>query len=167
MTGLVLGNDGRCEGGKAMNLDHLHAIIDTCTWPLGKMSDVVEHDEDVLHGPEIVADQGINVGRDDLEKVDMWFLAVGVDKAKAKAHKVELIELLKTYPEPVVISNGLFSYITVGAVISDRGIVLRLFALGKVLGLWDVVTPATLGLSGELAQDAARRGFVMCTGFKP
>jgi len=35
-----------------------------------------------------------------------------------------------------------------------------------VLGLWDVITPATLGLSGELAQDAAGRGFIMCTGFK-
>ena len=148
-----------------MNLDHLQAIIDKCTLPLRKGPEAVECGEGASQG--IVTVPHLDEAGRDLEEVDMWFLVVGVDKAKAQERKAELIELLKSYPEPVVISNGLFSYITVGAVISDRGTVLRLFALGKVLGLWDVVTPTTLGLSGERAQDAAGRGFIMCTGFNP
>jgi len=149
-----------------MNLAHLQDIIDKCTLPLSKGAEVVERDEGALQTTEILDVPYVDEARDDLEKVDMWFLVVGVDKVKAQAHKAELIELLKTYPEPLVLSNGLFSYITVGLEIGERGTVLRLFALGKVLGLWEVITPATLGLSGELAQDAAGRGFIMCTGFK-
>jgi len=149
-----------------MNLDHLRIIIDACTLPLRKGREMVDCEEEGLQGTDIVVWPRMGDARDDLEEVDVWFLVVGVDKGKAQAHKAELIEWLKSYPEPVVISNGLFSYITLSAVIHDRGTVLRLFALGKVLGLWDVVTPATLGLSGKLAQDAAGRGFIMCTGFK-
>jgi hypothetical protein len=149
-----------------MNLDHLHDIINECTSPLHKGPEVVEWDEGALQVTEIVGVPHMGEVRDKLEKVDMWFLVVGVDKSKAQSHKAELIELLKTYPEPVVLSGGLFSYITLALEIGDRNVVLRLFALGKVLGLWEVVTPATLGLNGKLAQDAASRGFIMCTGFK-
>jgi hypothetical protein len=150
-----------------MNLDRLHAIIDTCTVPLREGREGGERDESALQVTENYTESLIDAARDDLEKVDTWFLVVGVDRAKAAVHKAELIDLLKTYPEPAVLCDGLFSYITVGAEMGDRDTVLRLFALGKVLGLWDVVTPATLGLSGERARDAAIRGFIMCTGFKP
>jgi hypothetical protein len=143
-----------------MNLNQLCAILDECTVELRNGPEMHEREEGTA--PQIF----MNGGRADLEEVDLWFLVVGVDKARAQARKAQLKELLKTYPEPAVLTGGLFSYITVTLEIGDRSAVFRLFALGKVLGLWDVITPVTLGLHEERAHDAAGRGFVMCAGFQ-
>ncbi len=43
---------------------------------------------------------------------------------------------------------------------------LRLFALGKVLGFWNIITPETLGFKGEAADEFAGKGFVMMGGYK-
>ena len=100
-----------------------------------------------------------------VEKVDMEFLVIGVDKAKAESHKAELIAILNTYPDPERLAGGP-SYIEVGAEIGDQGMAFQLFAIGKVLGLWDVMTPASLGFKGEEAREMAGRGFVMMTGYR-
>lgn len=101
----------------------------------------------------------------DIEKVDLEFLIIGVDKDKAEARKEELIRILDEYPSPEILESGP-SYITVGADIGDQGAAFQLFALGKVLGLWDIITPATLGVTGEQAQQMAGSGFIMITGYK-
>ena len=100
-----------------------------------------------------------------VEKVDLEFLVIGVDKAAAEKNRAELVEILKTYPQPDRLAGGP-SYIEVGAEIGDQGAAFQLFALGKVLGLWDVVTPATMGFTGAEARQIAGSGFVMMTGFK-
>lgn len=102
---------------------------------------------------------------DTLEKVDMEFLVIGVDKAAAEKHRAELVAILNTYPAPERLANGP-SYIEVGAEIGDQGAAFQLFALGKVLGLWEVITPASMGMTGEMARQMAGNGFVMMTGFK-
>jgi len=101
----------------------------------------------------------------DIEKVDLEFLVIGVNKAIAETRKAELIEILKDYPQPERLAGGP-SYIEVGAEIGDQGAAFQLFALGKVLGLWDVITPATMGFAGAEARQMAGSGFVMMTGFK-
>lgn len=113
---------------------------------------------------EIYAMPHENEARNGIEKVDCEFLVIGVDKAKAEARKVELIALLKTYPNPERLAEGP-SYIEVGAVIGDQGAAFQLFALGKVLGLWSVITPKTLGFKGEEARVMAGNGWVMMSGF--
>lgn len=100
-----------------------------------------------------------------IEKVDLHFIVVGVDKTKAEQHKDELIAILKTYPQPERLAGGP-SYIEVGGEIGDQGAALQLFALGKVLGLWDIIIPETLGITGPEANKLAGRGFVMMSGFK-
>lgn len=102
----------------------------------------------------------------DLEKVDLELLTVGVDRKMAEKHRSRLCEILNDYSDPEGLS-GEPSYIEVGAEIEDQGAAFQLFALGKVLGLWDVITPTSLGFSGEVAQEMAGRGFVMITGYKP
>lgn len=97
-------------------------------------------------------------------KVDLHFIIVGVDKVKAELHKEELIAILKTYPEQERLAGGP-SYIEMGGEIGDQGATLQLFALGKVLGLWDVITPEKLGITGQEASELAGRGFVMIDGF--
>lgn len=109
------------------------------------------HHEDAPAGPEIV---------------DMEFLHIGVDKAKAFLLRAELIGILNTYPQPARLAEGP-SYIEVGAMIGDQGAAFQLFALGKVLRLWDVITPGRLGITGKDAAAMAGAGFVMITGYRP
>lgn len=101
----------------------------------------------------------------ELERVDMQFLTIGVHRETAQKHKAELIALLNEYPQPDRLAAGP-SYIEVGAEIGDQGAAFQLFALGKVLGLWEVITPATLGFSGKKAEELAGIGYVMISGYK-
>ena len=101
-----------------------------------------------------------------LEKVDMEFITIGVDRDRAASHRSELVEILNDYPSPERLRGGP-SYIEVGGEIGDQGAAFQLFALGKVLGLWDVITPTSLGATGEEARELAGRGFIMISGYHP
>jgi hypothetical protein len=102
----------------------------------------------------------------EFEKVDLHFVTVAVNKQAAELERDNLIALLGTWPEPDVLAGGP-SYISVGATIGDQGAAFELFALGKVLGIWDVITPEALGFEGREARHMAGSGFIMCTGYRP
>jgi len=160
-----------------MDLNKLYEILQETTIQLRK--------GEIVHGDKHLVD-AINEGRrldeqaggvvtidnmphvseakQSLEKVDMEFLVVGVDKAHAEQRKSELIEIIKSYPHPDRLAGGP-SYIEVGAEIGDQGAAFQLFALGHVLGLWKVITPATMGIHGDDALKMAGSGFIMITGF--
>jgi hypothetical protein len=103
---------------------------------------------------------------DGLEKVDLHFVTIAVNKEAAESRRGDLILLLNDWPNPERLANGP-SYIEVGGVIGDQGAAFELFALGKVLGLWDIITPEKLGASGEQARQMAGAGYIMCTGYRP
>lgn len=103
---------------------------------------------------------------DGLEKIDMEFLTIGVDKTAAENERSGLVDLLNAYPQPDRLAAGP-SYIEVGAEIGDQGAAFQLFALGKVLGLWDIITPASMGMKGAEARQLAGSGFIMITGYRP
>lgn len=148
-----------------MNLDKLHEILSLTTVQLRKGAEITERDTTSgLHVTEVYA-MPHESEVSSVEKVDLEFLVVGVNKAAAELHKAELIELLKDYPDPEQLAGGP-SYIAVGAEIGDQGAAFCLFALGKMLGLWDVITPATMGFSGQQAKDMAGAGYIMITGFR-
>lgn len=144
-----------------MNTNRLYEILQATTVQLRK-GEVVEKDGNVT---TINAMPHADEAKPEVEKVDMEFLVIGVDKTAAEAHRDELVEILKTYPEPERLANGP-SYIEVGAVIGDQGAAFQLFALGKVLELWGVVTPASMGITGEQAHMMAGQGFIMMTGWR-
>jgi hypothetical protein len=100
-----------------------------------------------------------------LELVDVEFLVVGVDHVRAGARRADLLAVLAGYPEPARLAAGP-SFIEVGGAVGDQGTALQLFALGKVLGLWDVITPAAFGLTGTEARRMAGLGLVMMTGYR-
>lgn len=106
-------------------------------------------------------------GTDDpnIVPVNVHFFVVGVHKEKAEAKKEEFEELLRTYDDPERLSLGP-SYIEAGGVIGDQGAAMVMFAVGKVLGLWDVIIPEDLGCSKEEADMLAGNGMVMMTGWK-
>lgn len=159
-----------------MNIQRLHEILSETTVQLRKgevlegtpeLVDAIEAGDKELPGGvvEINAMPHVDEARTDIETVDVEFMVVGVDRAKAESHKDELTSILKDYPEPARLAGGP-SYIEVGAEIGDQGAAFQLFALGKVLGLWDVITPTTMGFKGEQARQMAGGGYVMITGFQ-
>ena len=73
--------------------------------------------------------------------------------------------LSEHYPDRERLRKGP-GYIELGGVLGDQSIALRLIGLGGILGLWEVVTPASLGITGDAAKDLAGKGFVYCSGLK-
>lgn len=100
------------------------------------------------------------------EDVDLCLVVIRVNVEAAKTRAAELRGIMETYPQPARLAAGP-SYIEVGAEVGDQGAALQLFAVGKVAGLWDVVTPAFMGIHGEQAKAMAGQGFVMITGLRP
>lgn len=102
---------------------------------------------------------------DSLVKIDMEFIKVGVKKKIAEEKKPTFIEICESYPEPDRLVGGP-SYIEVGAEVGDQGLALQMFAVGEVLGLWEVITPTRLGITGAKAQELAGKGFIMISGYR-
>lgn len=96
--------------------------------------------------------------------VDVHFVTVGVHGVEGETTE-RLKEALKAYPEPERLAGGP-SYIEIGGVLGDQELALRLFALGEACGVWEVVTPKKLHITGPQADEMAGRGFVMCTGYR-
>lgn len=145
-----------------MDLLRLYDLLDEATIQLRK-GDVVEHRQGVTH---VYAMPPASEAPPGFELVDLEFILVGVDPAKAAARRDELVELLRDYPNPEHLAGGP-SFIDVGAALGDQGAALQLFALGKVLGLWGVITPRAVGFDAAEARDLAGMGFVMITGWSP
>lgn len=96
--------------------------------------------------------------------VDLHFVTVGVKLPIPEDGAERLAAYLGTFPEPSVLAGGP-SYITLGAYIGSQEYAFRFMALGKALGLWEVITPATMHLEGAAADQAAGAGFVLMTGW--
>ena len=148
-----------------MNLKLLHEILSHTTVQLRKGEVVREEQVGPLKVITIDAMPHVDEAMPSLELVDMEYLTVGVDKQEAEKRKEDLISILDSYPEPERLSAGP-SYIEVGAVVGDQGAALQLFALGKVLGLWEILTPRTFGINGERVMELAGLGFLMISGYK-
>lgn len=120
---------------------------------------------------EVFAMPHINEAPKDIVLVDVIFEWVGVDLPAAEAHKAELVEWLNQYPGGLIDGP---SYIAVGAELGDQGLALRLFALGEVLGLWQVITPKNFlqsvvpgaSFNDQQVKDMAGNGFIMISGYK-
>ena len=152
--------------GRQMDLDRLYAILSETTCQLRKGAPIEKRTAGPIEVTEVFAMPHESEARPELAKVDLEFVVVGVDNAAAQRHRDELKAILDTYPAPERLACGP-SYIEVGAVIGDQGAAFQLFALGKVLGLWDVITPTTLGITGDDARRMAGSGMIMMTGYRP
>jgi len=102
---------------------------------------------------------------DNFEKVDMVFVDVVVDKSKAEEHRDDLLKILEDYPQPERFAGGP-SYTELSpncGLGQTEG--LRLMALGKVLGLWDIISGKTLGLDDAAVMEMAGKGFINISGY--
>jgi len=153
-----------------MDIVRLCKILDETTFQLRKGEEVVEHKVGDVEVTEVYAmphESVVKVG----EKVDCHFIVVAVDKPTAEKYKNELLQILEDWPseawgQPVPKLEDGPSYIHAGGVLGDQGAAFQLFALGQVLGFWNVITPENYGFTGSEADEMAGRGFVMIDGFR-
>lgn len=155
-----------------MDTKRLYEILDETTTQLRKGEEVEEHKVGDVQVVEVYAMPHESKAKDGIEKVDCHFIVVGIDKAKAKKIKEELVGILADWPSeawgaPVPKLQDGPSYIHAGGVIGGQGKAFQLFALGQVLGLWKVITPESLGIKGAQADQMAGSGFVMIDGYRP
>ena len=123
-----------------MNLDRLYRILRETTAQFRKGEEIegdpqlVDAVKNFKEGDNIDRLPGGSVhiyamphesqAKDGIEKVDLHFIVVGVDRAKAEQYKDELVAILKTYPQPERLAGGpsyIASYIEVGGEIGDQG----------------------------------------------
>lgn len=148
-----------------MNMDRLYEILRDCTIQLRTGEPVTTEQRPGLTVTTLNFNPHESEARPDLERVDLLLLTVGVDKALAEERKTELVSLLREWPDPDMLKRGP-SYIHIGGVIGDQGTAFQLMAIGKVLGLWDIITAETMGADREQAVQAAGSGWVMISGFR-
>lgn len=113
-----------------------------------------------------------NEGEPEVEVVDVW-LPIAMRANKVKEFEHEMTQLLEEWPEKIdgaeAPLGGELSYLQVGSLIGNQ-LAFVLFAYGKLLGWWAVMTPSTmLGLSKDdaMAQDMAGMGFIAVNGYSP
>jgi len=149
-----------------MDIEKLQEIIMATTQEFRKGKEITTKNRGGVKVINIYAMPHQSEAPNGLEMVDCHFIMVGVDKTKAQTLKEALKQVLAKYPQPDRLASGP-SYIEVGAEIGSQDLALMLFALGKVLGFWEIITPETFGCKGEEGNKMAGRGFVMISGYNP
>lgn len=104
--------------------------------------------------------------------IDMIMFHIAVDSAKARARKKDIIRALDSYPVKGRLEEGQVSYKEISNTlkISDEHS-LRLMAIGKRLGLWDIDMPSSglhmlRGINADaLMLEDARSGKIMISGY--
>jgi hypothetical protein len=145
-----------------MNLELLHTILNETTVQLRKGDAIVDNGNG---STSIFMMPNEAEAPETMKKVDCFFITVGVDMEKAEARRAEFVQILSQYPEPERLADGQ-TYIEVGAALGDQGAAFMMFALGEALGLWRVITPTTVHITGEQAVELAGRGFIVISGYK-
>ena len=148
-----------------MNLKKLGDIINETTQEFRVGPTVTHRRGKEISVTEVYAMPHESEAGPELEMHDTHFIKVGVNKGRAQELRRELVSVLEEYPQADRLAQGP-SYIEVGGVLGSQDHALRLFALGESLGLWEVITPQKMGITGADANDLAGRGFVMISGFQ-
>ena len=148
-----------------MNLERLYEILSETTNQYRKGPEVTKEITENLEVTHVFAMPPVDEAPETDVMVDVHFMQIAVNKEKAEKVRDELNEILDTYPDSDRLAGGP-SYIEVGGVLGSQTGAFQLFALGEALGLWDVITPAKLGIEGEMADQLAGGGMVMISGRK-
>lgn len=159
----------REAGGGSVSFDAsaLNKILEYVTTVFRKGASVEQRQVGDMRVTEVYGYPHVYDGEiEGVEKIDCHFIIVGVDKAKAEAVRGQVVFLLNHYPEPDRLKGGP-SYIEVGGALGSQEHAFRLFALGQVLGLWSVITPALLHIEGPEADALAGGGMILIDGYRP
>lgn len=149
-----------------MTLTEFYLVLSETTEVFRKGPTVTEHQIGTVTVMEVFDMPHEDEAADDLIKIDVVFMVVGVDKVMALRHKEKIVDFLDnfTWSNPLAVGP---SYIAVGGDLGSQDAALRLFALGQVLDLWKIVSAKTLGITDEAEiRRLAGSGFLMISGYK-
>jgi hypothetical protein len=148
-----------------MNIDTVNFILGQCVQTFRKQADVTRWNTagGFMGVIEINTDPHESECPANLTRVDVHFFIAGIDKDRALECRPALIQALMEDAD--LLKRGP-SYITIGAHLGDQQAALMLMALGEVMGLWRVITPAFLALPEDQRDRAAGAGYVMTSGFR-
>lgn len=90
---------------------------------------------------------------------DLIFFKVGYNIHVDPPDKEEFVALVKEH-FPHWLDGEEHSFIEIGADIGDQGAAMMTMGLGKLLGVWELLTPRSLGLPEDLAMTMAQQGLV-------
>lgn len=142
-----------------MNTEELHKIINESTISLRKGPMITENNDENIRVTEIWAmPHESDPTFEKYPKIDVGLFTVAIFPVKAEENKEQLIQIMKTYPNIDRLSKGP-SYIEVGAVLGSQEAAFKLAALGKHLGLCNIMSPLSLGFDPESAADMIGGGF--------
>ena len=148
-----------------MQTERLRQLVADCSAQFRKGEEVVDASTDSLRVTHVFDMPPVS-DAENLRKVDVHFVVIGVDTARAEESREEIKNIILANSDELQIKEGP-SYISTGAVLGDQGFALQLYGVGAVLGFWKIITPETLGLSDGLADAAAGNGYIMVDGFDP
>lgn len=99
------------------------------------------------------------------QQVDCHFIKVGVNEQQAKKDRQAFLEILESYPDAQRLAEGP-SYKHVANIVGDELTALRMFGLGQVLGLWEVLLPDQFDVPPDLVDQAVDLGLIVTTGYE-
>lgn len=149
-------------------LETLNAFIANATLAFRKGEAYEEKD---VGGVKVITVNGYPEAPSRGALVDVHFLMIGFTEAAA-IDKDEFVSMIKDAEHGEFMDMSLDdlaqgpSYINTGAWLGSQDLALRFIALGSHYGLWDVVTPALLHITGAQADQMAGAGFVMNAGLR-
>jgi hypothetical protein len=151
-----------------MNAQRLYEILQKTTRVYRKGEQVEQREVGNIHVTEIFGCPRTSEATKDngYEKVDMIFVDVLVDRKNAELCKNELEKILEEYPQPDRLAGGP-SYIELAPNLGlEQEGALRAMALGKTLGLWQIMSAKTFGMDEQTAREMAGVGLLMISGYK-
>ena len=150
-----------------MNTQRLYEILQKTTRVYRKGEQVEQKIVGNVHVTEIYGYPHTSEAKENgYEKVDMIFVDVLVDRKNAELCKNELEKILEEYPQPDRLAGGP-SYIELAPNLGlEQEGALRTMALGKTLGLWEVMSAKTFGMDEQTARELAGQGLLMISGYQ-
>lgn len=135
-----------------------------CSFEFRKGEQITTRKVGIVEVVEVFAMPHIDEAPGHLEQVDVHFMWIGVDKAKAEEFQAEFIRFLE--PHRPLLERGP-SFMTIAQEFEvEQDVAFHIMAVGQALGFWKVMTPAIFRLTGTMADRAAAQGYVMINGYK-
>lgn len=120
----------------------------------GKCIDAPENPQD--HQPEDLTDPTNHTA-------DLIFFKVAVvDSCIDIEHKEKFIKMVQLF-FPQWLDEAEHSYLEIGGDVGDQGTALEIMGFGKILGVWDLLTPESIlpeGIPEEIKKQLAQRGMI-------
>lgn len=138
---------------------NLVTIINECTKTFRKGTEFTTDESGAVH---VWLMDHFSTADERFKLVDLHFHYVGVDETMAKFYRVEFIQaVVPLFGE--LINKREVGYIELGAIIGSQDAAFLVFAVGEVLGLWQILSPSRMGFTGEIGDQLAGQGYITIT----